>query len=132
MPLPLHHLAIVVADLARAEAFYVELLGLPVERRWTDEAGAHRSTWVSLSGREGGFLAIERAIERATAPRRSDEAPGLHCLALGIGPDEREAWRARLTDAGHPVERESAYTLYVRDPDGNLVGLSHFPHPRAT
>lgn len=127
MPLPLHHLAVVVADLARAEAFYVDLLGLPIERRWDDDAGAHRSTWVSL---ERGFLALERAA--AAGPTRGDDAPGLHCLALGIAPNEREAWRARLGAAGHPVERESAYTLYVRDPDGNLVGLSHFPHPRAT
>ena len=26
-----------------------------------------------------------------------------------------------------PIERESPYTLYTRDPDGNLIGLSHYP-----
>ena len=127
MPLALHHLAVVVRDLSRAEAFYVGLLGLPVERRWNDDLGEHRSTWVNLAS---GFLAIERAA--AESPVRTDEAPGFHCLALQITAAEREDWRARLAQAGHPVERESAYTLYVRDPDGHLVGLSHFPHAPAT
>jgi len=135
MPLALHHLAIVVSDLSRAEAFYVEVLGLPVERRWNDEDGRHRSTWVNLAA---GFLALERA--GAEGPTRTDLAPGLHCLALQIAPGERESWRARLAAAGHPVERESPFTLYVRDPDGHLVGLSTYPresgdapgHPRET
>ena len=121
-PLALHHLAVVVEDLDRAERFYVEVLGLPVVRRWNDASGAPRSVWVSLA--QGAFLAIERA--GATTPKRSDEAPGYHCLALRIASTERERWRARLADAGHPVERETEKTLYGRDPDGNLVALSHW------
>ena len=39
----IHHLAVVVRDLDRAEAFYGGVLGLAVERRWSDEAGAPRS-----------------------------------------------------------------------------------------
>jgi glyoxylase I family protein len=120
--LPIHHLAVVVSELARAERFYVDVLGLPVEKRWNDAQGVHRSTWVSL---DGAFLAIERA--ESAGPSRVDEAPGFHCVALRIALTERETWRARLSAAGHPVERESAFTLYVRDPDGNLVGLSHYP-----
>jgi catechol 2,3-dioxygenase-like lactoylglutathione lyase family enzyme len=114
-----HHLAVVVSDLARAEAFYVGLLGLPVVKRWEQ-----RSIWVDL---EGAFLAIELA--GASGPMRVDAAPGFHCLALGIAREARENWRAKLLAAGHPVERESAFTLYVRDPDGNLVGMSHYPTP---
>ncbi|WP_437908501.1 VOC family protein [Sorangium sp. So ce327] len=126
-PLSVHHLAVVVRDLVRAEAFYAGVLGLPVVRRWTDEAGAPRSVWLELGG--GAFLAVERA--GAAGPMRADEAPGWHCVALGITPSEREAWRRRLAAGGVIVERESAYTMYARDPDGNLVALSHYPHPRA-
>ncbi|EYF02857.1 VOC family protein [Chondromyces apiculatus] len=122
-PLAVHHLAVVVHDLERAEAFYGGLLGLPVVRRWTDEAGAPRSVWLGLGG--GAFLAVERA--GAEGPTRVDAAPGFHCVALAIGKDARERWRERLAAAGAHVERESAYTLYVRDPEGNLVGLSHYP-----
>jgi hypothetical protein len=124
LPLPVHHLAVVVADLARAERFYAGVLGLPVLRRWEDAEGNPRSVWLALG--EGAFLAVERA-ETPDGARRSDTAPGFHCMALGIRPEERESWRARLAAQGFAVERESPYTLYTRDPDGNLVGLSHFP-----
>lgn len=121
--LAIHHLAVIVRDLDRAEAFYGGALGLPVVRRWADEAGAPRSVWLGLGG--GAFLAIERAGEAGST--RGDAAPGWHCVALGIAPDAREAWRARLAAAGAPVERETAFTLYARDPEGNLVALSHYP-----
>ncbi len=125
MPLAVHHLAVVVRDLEAAERFYVGVLDLPVTRRWQDDAGQPRSVWVELA--HGAFLAIERA--GAAAPTRSDLAPGLHCVAFAIEPAERELYRARLAAAGHPVERETAYTLYTRDPDGTLVALSHHPLP---
>lgn len=118
-----HHLAVVVADLERAAEFYVDVLGLREIRRWNDAEGRSRSIWCALGA--GAFLAIERA-ER-DSPRRDDAAPGFHCVALGIRPDERETWRARLASAGVTVFRESPYTLYVRDPEGNILGLSHFP-----
>jgi hypothetical protein len=124
--LAVHHLAVVVADLAASERFYAGVLELPVQRRWEDAEGRPRSVWLALG--DSAFLAIERA-EAPLGRTREDTAPGLHCLALGIRPEERAAWRARLVAHGLTIERESPYTLYTRDPDGNLVGLSHFPHP---
>jgi catechol 2,3-dioxygenase-like lactoylglutathione lyase family enzyme len=123
MPLAVHHLAVVTADLARSVAFYTEVLGLPVERRWADERGEPRSVWVALDA--GAFLAIERAS--APGPKRDESAPGFHCVSLRIARSERDAWRDRLEGAGCEIVQETAYTLYVRDPDGNLVGLSHWP-----
>ena len=125
-----HHLAIVVADLARAEAFYAGVLGLEVITRHADAAGAPRAVWLAL-GAQGAFLALERAPVDAPvdAPWRGDAAPGLHCLALPIDAASRQIWRFHVTSAGHAVERESAFTLYVRDPDGCLVALSHHPTP---
>jgi glyoxylase I family protein len=105
----IHHVAVVVTDLARAEAFYCGLLGLAVIRRWDDEQGNHRSTWVAVGD---AFLALERGESSHRA----------HCVALAIDRSERERWRALL-----PIERESPYSLYFRDPDGNLIALSHYP-----
>jgi glyoxylase I family protein len=122
-----HHLAVKVADLAAAEAFYVSVLGLPVLRRWPAVDGrGERSLWLDLGG--GAFLALERAA--TPAPPKPEDAPGLHLIALGIACSERDAWLARLAAAGHPVYQQTDYTLYARDPEGNRIALSHWPDPR--
>jgi hypothetical protein len=121
--LSLHHLAITVVDLARAERFYAGVLGLPVERRWADAAGAPRSIWLGLGA--GAFLAVERYVGDEAA--RAIDPPGWHCVALAIDPGSRASWRGRVAEAGFPVERESDFTLYLRDPEQNLVALSHYP-----
>ena len=123
MTLGVHHLAVVVGDLARAEAFYAGVLGLSITRRHDDERGRPRSIWFALGGPT--FLAVERA-ERGE-PVRFDDAPGWHCIALAIPLEAREPWRERLAEKGFPVEHETAYTLYVRDPEGAVVALSHHP-----
>lgn len=120
-----HHLAIQVADLAACERFYREVLGLPVLRRWPAEGGGDRSVWLAVGD---GFLALERAggATGPAAPWR-DGLPGLHLLALRIGPGERATWEERLRSAGVEVVHRSPHTLYVRDPEGNRIGLSHWP-----
>ncbi len=125
----IHHLAIKVADLARAESFYVGVLGLQVLRRWPafeGEAG-ERSLWLDLG--YGAFLALERAEDREATGTAGKPAstPGIHLLALDIARADREAWIGRLARAGHPVYRQTDFTLYVRDPEGNRIGLSHWP-----
>lgn len=126
-PTNIHHVAVKVVDLARAEAFYAGVLGLPVLRRWPlpEGAGANgdRSLWLELGA--GAFLALERAD--GASPEKAEEAPGIHLVALHIAREEREAWIAKLAQNGHPVYHRTGYTLYVRDPEGNRIGLSHWP-----
>lgn len=126
-PCAVHHVAIQVHDLAAAEAFYRDVLGLPVERRWpTADGTGERSLWLALG--EGTFLALERVdgAPNADGAWRS-AAPGLHLLALRIPSAARATWEARLTAAGVAIAHRTPYTLYVRDPEGNRVGLSHWP-----
>jgi catechol 2,3-dioxygenase-like lactoylglutathione lyase family enzyme len=148
-----HHLAIQVRDLAAVERFYKETLGLRELRRWPAKDGApgERSVW--LDAGDGAFLALERVPEGATAdedpgraegaaegggggrvgsPSRSAERgeaerPGLHLVALRIERAARAGWERRLAAAGVAVYARTAFTLYVRDPEGNRVGLSHWP-----
>lgn len=124
-PLSVHHLAVTVRDLTRAERFYGGVLGLSVMTRWSDEEGAPRSIWFELGG--GAFLAVELAKGHAEADSSARLGAGWHCVAFAIDKRERASFRARLEEAGFPVERESDYTLYTRDPEGNLIGLSHYP-----
>jgi catechol 2,3-dioxygenase-like lactoylglutathione lyase family enzyme len=123
-----HHIAIKVADLVGAEAFYSGLLGLRVQRRWPSADGqGERSLWLDLGA--GTFLALEKAGPAAAnvGTGKEEDAPGMHLLALTIALDQREAWAMKLTQAGHPIYHQTAHTLYVRDPEGNRIGLSHWP-----
>ena len=127
-PRGVHHLAIQVRDLPSAERFYCGLLGLAVLKRWPfpDGRPGERSLWVS-TGDGGSFLALE-ACEGSRADQSfRDARPGLHLLALRIGVSEREAWEKRLGEAQVPIVHKSAFTLYVLDPEGNRIGLSHHP-----
>jgi len=123
-PPALHHLALKIVDLAVAEAFYVGVLGLPILRRWPLADGqGDRSVWLDLGA--GAFLALEKAgVVRE--PKHEDET-GYHLFALRIRRDDRAALMNRLTTAGFPVYQETAFTFYVRDPEGNRLGISHWP-----
>jgi glyoxylase I family protein len=124
-----HHVAVQVRALAAAEAFYTGVLGLPVLRRWPEPDGTPRAVWLDLG--DGTFLALEKAAPDAVLPRERpfrDGQAGVHLVALRIAPEARNAWETRLAAHGVEVVHRSKWTLYVRDPEGNRVGLSHHPH----
>ncbi len=123
-----HHVAIQVTDLAAAERFYNGVLGLPVLQRWPEPDGSLRSVWLADGG--GVFIALEKASANAGRPSERpfhDSAAGWHLVALRIDAAERAAWEAHLEQSGVAVVHRSRWTLYLRDPDGNRVGLSHHP-----
>jgi glyoxylase I family protein len=109
----IHHLALRTRDVMRLERFYVDELGFVESHRQGE-----RSVWLAAGE---AILMIEHAEE--SEPPIS---PGtMELVAFTITPGERRALEARLK-----VEGKTDFTLYVRDPDGRRVGLSHFPgHP---
>lgn len=118
----LHHVAIRAIDVAVVARFYRDVVGLaPLPCPRPD------AMWLRLGG---GTLMVEPA--RAGAVGSDDGEPGLFLLAFRIAPDERAVWRSRLRAAGVEIESESAFTIYVRDPEGNRVGLSHHPDAPAS
>lgn len=120
-----HHVAIQAEDIERVTAFYRDLLGFPELTRHLRPDGSLRSIWVGVPG--GGFLAIEAAgMPPEPLPFRH-ERPGLLMLAFRIARTERDAVVSELTQAGVPLEHETRWTVYVRDPEGNRVALSHHP-----
>ena len=123
--LTFHHLAVQCADLATCERFYREVLGLPLVRRWPAEGGGDRSVWLALGE---GLLMLERASEaaRAGSLRRRAARPPPRSRSASRAPSARR-WEARLAARGVPVVNRTRFTLYLRDPEGNRVGLSHHP-----
>lgn len=118
----IHHLAFRTRDLARLEDFYGRVLGLRVTKR-----DAERSVWLDAGG---AIVMLERCEPDKHEPAIDRASLELTCFALE--PSDFAAITKRLDDAGVAVEAETAFTIYLRDPDGRRVGLSSFPQPRGT
>ena len=111
----IHHVALRTLDLPRLEAFYAGVLGLEITGR-TGET----SVWL----RAGDAIVM---LERAAAGEPGVPAGTMEMVAFAITKDQRVECTRRLRAAGIALESETTYTLYVRDPDGRRVGLSHYP-----
>lgn len=128
----LRHLALNVADVARAEAFYAGVLGFRVEwrpdadnlylRLGDDNLALHR--YVAPTGDDGGD---QRAF---------DQRRGQHLAHLGIvvaRPDDVDAWAAHMRAHGVKLSaeprthRDGARSFYCRDPDENDVQILYHP-----
>ena len=120
-----HHVAIQARDVERVTAFYRDLLGLPELTRHYRPDGSLRSIWVGVPG--GGFLAIEAVSGIPEESSFRHERPGLLLLALRIPRTARAGAVEAFARAGVPLEHETRWTVYVRDPEGNRVALSHHP-----
>ncbi|MFY1829350.1 VOC family protein [Myxococcus fulvus] len=120
-----HHVAIQARDVERVTAFYRDLLGFPELTRHPRPDGSLRSIWVGVPG--GGFLAIEASSGEPEGRPFRHEHPGLLLLAFRIARAERDSVVSELTQAGVTLEHQTKWTVYVRDPEGNRVALSHHP-----
>ncbi len=109
-------------DLAAAERFYREALGLEL---------IERSALV-LALRCGGGVLLIFDPRRSGVPGRdvpSHGTTGAGHVALPAKPDDLPAWREQLRRAGVPIEREVEWdeggrSIYFRDPAGNSVELA--------
>lgn len=109
-------------DLAAAERFYRDVLGLPVVFR----------SELLVSLRCGGSVLL--VFDRAGSVRGDRGAPshgasGPGHIAFATPAEDLGAWRARLLRHGVPIESEVRWprgglSLYFRDPAGNSVELA--------
>lgn len=119
----LHHVALGARDVAALAAFYGQLLATSERRRHLDEAGALRSVWFDLSG---VLLMIERAEPGAERPPVAGVGLGPFLLAFRADAAGRREFEARAAALGVEVESRSAFTSYLRDPDGNRIAVSEY------
>src|SRR5688500_6713870 len=114
-----------VADLAAAEHFYVNDLGMPVVERWGHDRPA---VWLAL--RRDGFLGLwqpEAGGAAAGAIHGSRRGPHVH-FAIRVLRGALDQMRRRLEALGHVVETRTFgpgdHAIYLDDPDGNVVELT--------
>jgi glyoxylase I family protein len=120
----LHHVAIGTHNVEGLALFYCRLLATTEQRRHLDERGELRSVWLDLSGT---LLMIERVASDA-AERPHVEGVGLGAFLLAFRADAagRGSFETRALELGAAIESRSAYTSYLRDPDGNRIAVSEY------
>lgn len=115
------HIHLYVADRARAEAWYAQVMGLArVEALAFWAAGGGPLTLADAHG------AVHLALfERAAQPCRST-------IALGCSADAFMAWRSHLAQhlgrEPKPVDHAVSWSLYFEDPDGNPFEITCHEH----
>jgi catechol 2,3-dioxygenase-like lactoylglutathione lyase family enzyme len=123
LPLSVLETALYVHDLAAAERFYRDVLGLPFDSR---EDGRH----VFFRCGDAMLLIFDpdvTAVKLGHVPTHGARGPG-H-VAFSIGDGEFQPWLDRLAE--HGVELEASIdwptgggSIYFRDPRGNSVELT--------
>ncbi|QCP86997.1 glyoxalase/bleomycin resistance/extradiol dioxygenase family protein [Cereibacter sphaeroides] len=116
--------ALYVTDLAAAETFYGDLIGLPVVTRAT---GRH----IFFRVGEGVLLVFNPAETEVAGgnpdlpvPPHGMRGQGHYCFA--VAPEALDLWRQRMEAAGVEIEADfhwpnGARSVYVRDPGGNSI-----------
>jgi catechol 2,3-dioxygenase len=123
----LGHVALRVADLERATAFYRDLVGLELTA-WGPDDGVPLAIFATGDHPLGLVL---MAFERADGMAPPEGHTGLGHLALLLdGPEALAAAAKRLNDAGHPIDHasdhEATVSIYLEDTEGN--GLELYYH----
>jgi glyoxylase I family protein len=128
----LHHLTAICRDLDRTTAFYRDLLGMKLVREGaSDDDPDARHFWFSAGDGSPGTLISFL------------EYPDLEQGVVGVGsvqhfafavdsPEEQEAWRdylrGRGVEATDVFERGGFRSIYLRDPDANIVEIATRPN----
>lgn len=117
-----HHVAIRAADVASVARFYAGALALARLDEKHDARGLY-AIWLAAGDT---IVMIERreADEPAPDPRSRD------AVIFAIAPADRAALVRRLGRRRVPIEGQTAFSLYFRDPEGRRIGASHYPSPR--
>jgi catechol 2,3-dioxygenase-like lactoylglutathione lyase family enzyme len=121
------HVVLRVRDLARSLAFYRDVLGCPVERARPDIG-----LWQLRAGRSMiDLVPVDGKLGAAGGAAPGTEGRNVDHVCLRVEPFDEAAIRAHLSAhgvaAGETAQRVGAEgtgpSIYVEDPDGNVVEL---------
>ena len=135
----LHHLTAICADLDRTTAFYRDVLGLKLVREGaSDDDPDARHFWFSAGdGGAGGPQTFISFLEYPNLERGVVGVGTVQHFAFAVdSAEEQEAWRdylrGRGVEATDVFERGGFRSIYLRDPDGNIVEIATRPDTAAS
>lgn len=111
------------ADLPAAEAFYGDLLGLPLVDSQPERFAFFRA------GDQMLLIFNPAATRDENGPLPTHGATGAGHLALAVDARDLEKWQRRLEQGGVAIERRVRWgdrgdSIYFRDPAGNSIELA--------
>lgn len=124
----LHHVTSIVEDLDRTTGFYRDVLGLVLveEGDNPDDPGTRHFWFGDVRGTPGTLVSF---MEYPSMDEASEGRGGPHHFAFGVqSTEELAAWREYLQSKGIEAtevhDRGRFSSIYLRDPDGNLLEIA--------
>jgi glyoxylase I family protein len=126
--LGLHHVTVIVADLDRTTEFYRDVLGLALVREGVndDDPDARHFWFGDAHGTAGTLMSF---MEYPEMEQAKVGVGSVHHVAVSVSStEELEAWRdylrSRGIDCTDVFERGGLRSIYLRDPDQNIVEIA--------
>jgi glyoxalase family protein len=130
----LHHVSAMASDIERTDAFYQEVMDMPLIRKSVnyDEPRMPHWYWGVDGGRPGTIMTYfgMNYLQNGLRPVYGQIGRGLtHHIAFEVGSDEGQAyWRERLQENGLSVtpvlDRQYFRSIYFNDPDGHILEIA--------
>lgn len=121
--LKIHHIALKTKNVESLSDFYSTVLGLEERDRHFFPSGELRSVWFRLGHSILMIEHLEADSAKKTSSAESD-LPGWHLLSLTIPSTRRKEWKSKLEKQGIAIQKESDFSLYFLDPEGNRLALT--------
>jgi catechol 2,3-dioxygenase-like lactoylglutathione lyase family enzyme len=112
----LDHVSLNVTDRARAIEWYRDTLGLEQKN---DPTADDEPVFMGDPGSQIGLFQAQ-----VVSPGRAEESTGVRHFCFTV--EDVDAWRERLGDAARYEDHGNSRSVYVRDPDGNVVELTTY------
>ena len=126
--LGLHHVTIICADLQRTTDFYRDVLGLALVREGVndDDPDARHFWFGDAHGTAGTLMSF---MEYPQMEQAKVGVGSVHHVALSVASgEELDAWRdylrSRGVDCTDVFERGGLRSIYLRDPDQNILEIA--------
>jgi glyoxylase I family protein len=126
--LGLHHVTVIVADLERTTAFYRDVLGLALVREGVndDDPDARHFWFGDARGTAGTLMSF---MEYPQMEHGKVGVGSVHHVALSVASrEELDAWRdylrSRGVDCTDVFDRGGLRSIYLRDPDDNIIEIA--------